>query len=1116
MQHAGRKVEELFYAALELEGSAARSAFLDRACGDPELRRRVEELLEADPEANCLLEVPAPLPAATAPLDSRPGVEEPGTVIGPYKLRELIGEGGMGVVYVAEQTKPVRRKVALKIIKPGMDTRQVVARFEAERQALAMMDHPNIAKVHDAGATASGRPYFVMELVCGMPVTEYCDAERLSVRARLELLVLVCRAVQHAHQKGIIHRDLKPSNILVTLHDGVPVPKVIDFGVAKATGGSLTEKTVYTAFAQLVGTPLYMSPEQVEVSGLDVDTRSDIYSLGVLLYELLTGTTPFDSETLKNAAFDEMRHMIREEEPPKPSTRLSKLGATLTATAARRSADPRQLNRSVRGELDWIVMKALEKDRRRRYETANDFAADVLRYLTHKPVEACPPSAWYRFTKYARRNRAALTTATILAAVLILGTALSTWQAILARRAERDAVAAWAQESRQRNRAVDAERLARGNEEKAKRSQADTRAFSEFLVNDMLAVARPEGMEGGLGVGVTVAQALEAAEAKLAERFAGRPQAEAAARDAIGKTWRNLTRYEQAEQHLRRALELRNQELGPDDPDTLESQNSLAVLLDHMGRYAESIALYQATLEKSKARFGSDHAQTLMYTRNLASAYLNAGRLDVALPLLKETLERSKRKLGLYHRETVNGLGALARAYLTAGQFDQALPLIQETLEKTKTKLGPNHPDTLAAMNNLAVQYREAGKLDLALPLLEQALEKAKGVLGPDHFSTLIKMQYLAVVYHDLGKLDQALRLYKENLERRKAKLGPDHPHTLFAMNGLGRVHQDMENFELALPLLELSFARMQVRLGPDHPDTLAGMGNLGNAYRAAGLLCKALPLLQETLARKKEKLGFDHKSTLSTMHHLAMTYSDAGRLDEALPLLKETLQRQKAVLGADHPNTIANMNSLAVAYLEVRNLAEAEPLFLEVVAAAHRKLGNTHPDTQNYQNNLAECYDMLAQPERAEPLWRSSVAFWKAKTGEDSPKYAQQLACLGANLLEQRRPADAEPLLRVCLAIREKSHPDAWTTFNTRSELGGSLLGQKKYAEAEPLLRSGYEGLKQREQTIRATYKVRLTEALERLVQHYDAWGLKEKADDWRRKLPDAKSAKPAEKRKD
>ncbi|WP_406697093.1 serine/threonine-protein kinase [Singulisphaera sp. Ch08] len=433
----GWNPDDLFFAALEIDDRAAREAFLVMSCGqDLELRGRVERLLAANSRVGHFLD---PSAAGTMTADSNaPLLEGPGTVIGPYKLLEAIGEGGMGVVYMAAQVEPVRRKVALKVVKPGMDSRQILARFEVERQALAMMDHPNIAKVLDAGATDSGRPYFVMELVNGVPITEYCDREQLSISERLDLFVLVCRAVQHAHQKGVIHRDLKPSNILTTIIDGTPVPKVIDFGIAKATGNPLTDRTLFTGFTQLLGTPMYMSPEQAELTGVDVDTRSDIYSLGVVLYELLTGTTPFDEKLLRNAAFDEMLRLIREAEPPKPSTRLSTLGGSLTATSAKRGADPRRLGRSVRGELDWIVMKSLEKDRRRRYETANDFAADVMRHLTDKAVEACPPTGFYRFKKFARRNRVALTTSGIIAAVILVGGVIIVWQAIGTNQARRE------------------------------------------------------------------------------------------------------------------------------------------------------------------------------------------------------------------------------------------------------------------------------------------------------------------------------------------------------------------------------------------------------------------------------------------------------------------------------------------------------------------------------------------------------------------------------------------------------------------------------------------------------------------------------------------------------
>jgi WD40 repeat protein/serine/threonine protein kinase len=418
MQPAVQPIDSILAAAVEMGSEEERRRFVDQACaGDAELKRRVEELIENHFRAGSFLESPAPHLVGTV---EAPASERPGTVIGPYKLLEQIGEGGFGVVFMAEQQQPVRRKVALKILKPGMDTRHVIARFEAERQALALMDHPNIAKVLDGGQTSSGRPYFVMDLVKGLPITDYCDQAQLTPRERLELFVHLCQAVQHAHQKGVIHRDLKPSNVLVTLHDGTPVVKVIDFGIAKATGQQLTDKTLFTNFAQLIGTPLYMSPEQAALSGLDVDTRSDIYSLGVLLYELLTGSTPFDKERLRTAGFDEIRRIIREEEPAKPSTRISTLGQAAATASDNRKSDPQRLSKLFRGELDWIVMKALEKDRNRRYESASALAADVQRYLHDEPVQACPPSALYRFRKFARRNMRALATAALLGIMLLV------------------------------------------------------------------------------------------------------------------------------------------------------------------------------------------------------------------------------------------------------------------------------------------------------------------------------------------------------------------------------------------------------------------------------------------------------------------------------------------------------------------------------------------------------------------------------------------------------------------------------------------------------------------------------------------------------------------------
>jgi serine/threonine protein kinase/tetratricopeptide (TPR) repeat protein len=717
--------ESVFAEIIEIESPEKRAAFLDQACcNDPEFRREMEKLVFDHFRAGQFLERPATHFVATAP---QPSAERPGTLIGPYKLIEQIGEGGFGAVFMAEQREPVRRMVALKVIKPGMDSRQVVARFEAERQALAMMDHPNIAKVLGAGATDAGRPYFVMELVRGIPITDYCDQAGFSVRTRLQLFVQVCRAVQHAHTKGVIHRDLKPGNVLVTSDDGVPVPIVIDFGVSKALGQQLSELSVHTGFAQMIGTPLYMSPEQAEPNKAGVDTRSDIYSLGVLLYELLTGATPFDKDRLRTVDFDEMRRILREEEPPRPSTRLSTLGAALSTVSERRGVDPRKLAQTLLGELDWIVLKALEKDRNRRYETASAFAADVQRHLDDEPVEACPPAAVYRLRKFARRNKVALATTGLVAAALLIGTAFSVWQAIEATAAHELADKRLENEKRARNDAEIDRKKSEAAERKATTEAAIARAVNDFLQQDVLRQVDTDPQfrdESSGNTNLTVKEALVRAAAKIGARFQDQPLVEAAIRMVIGDAYQSVAESTLAVPHLERAVALRQAHLDPDHPNTLASMNRLAGIYSWAGRHTDAITLYQKVLDNRQARLGPDDPKTLQCVCLLATAYQMAGQCYMGVRLLEPVLEKQRIICGPTHPDTLQTMHELARCYGFQDRFAESMALHEELLGALKSMNGPLQKSPSWPMVTFACVCQRAGQFDKAEQLFRKVLEQ--------------------------------------------------------------------------------------------------------------------------------------------------------------------------------------------------------------------------------------------------------------------------------------------------------------------------------------------------------------------------------------------------------
>lgn len=720
-------------------------------------------------------------------------VPRPGTpVVDRYRVLQRIGAGGMGEVWIADQLEPVRRQVALKVIKPGMDSAEVVARFESERQALAMMSHPAIARVFDAGATDQGRPFFAMELVRGVPITRHCDTHRLGLRERLELFAAVCEGVQHAHQKAIIHRDLKPSNVLVTVQDGAPVPKIIDFGVAKATAQRLTDHTVHTMLGQMVGTLEYMSPEQVELTGQDVDTRADIYSLGVMLYELLTGELPFEGRALRRQSFDDIRRTIREREPPRPSQRVAELDAErATSLAERRRTEAAGLIRRLRGDLDWITMKALDKDRTRRYGSASELAADLRRHLADEPILASPPSTLYRVSKAARRHRVAVVTAAVMALALLLGLTAATVGFVRASR-ERD----------RKEQALD-----------------EARAVTRFL-SDMLTAVDPSRS----GREVSVRQVLDEVSVGLGEAFADQPLVEAQLRHAIGSSYAALGVLDAADRHLGNALEIRREELGADHPDSLASAVAVAELLAARGRYDDAESLHGEVLEQRRRALGTDHPNVVRSLHHVANVLFQQGRFEQAAELHREVVRSFEATLGEDDAETLFAVANLASDYWALGRLDDAEPLYRRVLEVRTRRLGADHPATVDALNNLAALYHLKGRLDEAESLYRRAVDLGSRVRGPNHPETLVSTGNLAELWLDAGRLEEAEPLLEDVIQTRRRVLGEHHPDTLYSLAIMARLYERSGRRQTAAETWARVLEGRRRALGDDHPETVAAI----------------------------------------------------------------------------------------------------------------------------------------------------------------------------------------------------------------------------------------------------------------------------------------------------
>ena len=1046
--------ETLFQEALS-RSREERAAFLGQACsGRPELRAAVEALLAAyEKSANILDKPPVTLGLTvdSSPVESRgpdekdtpenansiPGTLEyqpqvaPGIVIaGRYVLQEKIGEGGMGEVWVARQTEPVKRKVALKLIKTGMDSRAVLQRFEQERQALAMMDHPHIAKVLDGGLTPSGQPFFVMELVNGLALVRFCDEARLTTKQRLELFVPICQAVQHAHQKGIVHRDLKPANILVTLVDGRPVPKVIDFGVAKATAGKLTDESLSTQFGAVVGTLEYMSPEQAGFSSDDIDTRADIYSLGVILYELLTGLRPIDAKRLRKAALTEMIRIIREEEPSKPSTRLSTDDSAASA-AALRQIEPKRLMALLRGDLDWVVMKCLEKSRERRYETANGLARDVQRFLDGDPVEACPPSASYRLRKFARKHRATLATIGAFAVLLLVASVVSTALAVAASRARDDA----------RNALDDT----RKEKQKTEEALAQAKAVSTFLVGTFRS---PDPYQDGRSV--KVVDMLEGASDTLLKEFAGSRETRAALLDALGRTYMGLGIYAKAETLLKDAVTVRSALLGVDHLDTLTSRANLANVYWYQGRYPESIAAHEAVLRVRAARLEHDHPDVLQSRFDLASAYAMVARTREAIAMEEETLKLREARLGPDHVDTLQSRDNLADNYRAAGRLNEAVRLSEETFKLRKSKLGPDHVDTLLSRINVANGYEAVGRITEMIAIQEEALKLAESKLGRDHPITLACRIILARAYRAAGRLEKLIAMEQETLKLHESKLGHDHPNTLASRDNLATDYVVAGRPAEAIRLYEETLKLRESKLEPDHPQTLSTRDNLASAYREVGRLAEAIKLHQEVLTLRESKLGPNHPHTLASRDSLATDYHNAARFDEAIKLQEETLKLQESKLGYDHPSTLASRHNLAVSYIEVGRGAEAIKLHQEVLKLQESKLGHNHPNMLITLSNLATDYRKVGRIAESIKLLEETVPLQESKLGHDHPDTLDSRSGLALSYRDAGRTHEAIAMEEETLKRKESKHGhDHPETLTSRNNLAIYYAGAGRLAQA-------------------------------------------------------------------
>jgi len=1049
-------------------------------------------------------------------------------------------QGGLGQVSVALDEE-LHREVALKEIQPHhADEPHSRARFVQEAEITGGLEHPGIVPVYSLGHDGRGRPFYTMRFVKGDSLREtvkrFHEADQgpsrdpgersLALRRLLGRFLDVCNAIEYAHSRGVLHRDLKPGNILLGPYGET---LVVDWGLAKVVGrpqprppeGEPTLRPFSTSAVestlpgQTLGTPGYMSPEQAAGDLDRLGPRSDVFSLGATLYHLLTGRPPFaDSPDC---------------------------GAVLERTQRCDFPPPRAVARHVPAALEAICLKAMALLPEDRYATTRHLAVDVEHWMADEPITVFREPATARAWRWVRRHRSLVGSVTVLVVTALTATSIG----LLLINQERLRTAS------QRDRAVGAELQARANlrraqdeEKNARRSEAEARSVLGFLQKRVLAAARPEREKGGLGKDVSLHAAIDAAEPAIAADFPDQPVVEAAVRSVLGESYRYLGDYGQAIRQQDRARALLTKTLGPGHPATVESVNNLAIAYRNAGQLTEAVTLGEEVVRLRKAARGPGDPETLSGMSNLVGDYWSAGRIADAIALGEEVVRLRKSTLGESHPQTLHSAHNLALAYQSAGRRREALALLEDVLRRDKEVLGPDHPETLRSLNSLTLAYRDAGRTAEAISVRESALPLYEKTLGSDHPDTLACLSNLAGAYRETGRFADAVSLYRKTLGLMKAKLGPDHPDTLRTMGGLANSLWSDRRIDEAIGLHEESLRLRKQRFGSDHPDTLNGINNLAIAYNAAGRTDEAITQYEQAVKLMTAKLGPGHPDTLACRSNLAGAYLTAGRADDAVKLLEEVVPLRKAKLGPDHPGTLRSMNALVGAYLDAGRTKEGIALAEDTVRRYKSKLGPDHIDTLKSRGTLALAYRAAGRADDAVRLLEDVLPARKAKLGPDHPdtlrgmsdlalayvdaRRTKEAIALGEELLKIRgvklgpghedtlvakqdlantyltagRWADAELLLRAVRGGREKSSPGQWRTFLASTQLGSALAGLKRYDEAESLLIRGYEGLKAREAKIAAPNKKHLTEAAERIVRLYEAWGKPDQAAAWRKRL--------------